>query len=332
MSVAGRSLASETALTLLCPGFAGRRPDWQELLPDDLQLPGLQSLLAGSEYQPYAAIGYERRLAELLGWQAPEDIPLGAYLMAAAEPGVCYACASLVHLRADIGQLRLVDAGRLSVSAAEDAELISDFNRHFFARGVSARAAATGLWQLRLPLIQANTTVLSRVMGASVLERLPVGEGGHELRALMNEIQMLLHEAPVNRARAALDLPVLNGLWIWGVGAAQVSSDRGAVIASIHGGPIAEALARWAGVPWGGAPDSYPSWRCIHAAESGVICVEQLLAPAAYGDVPAWVAAMRKLDEHWFQPLAAALRAGQLGELRIDDGEGLCVRVLPAGA
>jgi hypothetical protein len=41
------------------------------------------------------------------------------------------------------------------------------------------------------------------------------------VRSLVNELQMLLHEHPVNEGRAARGLPPVNSVWLWGIGAAR---------------------------------------------------------------------------------------------------------------
>jgi hypothetical protein len=61
-----------------------------------------------------------------------------------------------------------------------------------------------------------------------VHDSMPAGRDGARIRSLMNEIQMLLHEHPVNRRRErARQLPV-NGWWLWGFGdaPADASAER----------------------------------------------------------------------------------------------------------
>ena len=41
------------------------------------------------------------------------------------------------------------------------------------------------------------------------------------MRRLMTELQMLLHEHPVNEARAARGVPTVNAVWLWGGGEGQ---------------------------------------------------------------------------------------------------------------
>src|SRR5690606_8083595 len=47
---------------------------------------------------------------------------------------------------------------------------------------------------------------------------LPQGRDAPWVRRTMTELQMLLHEHPVNESRAARDKPTVNALWLWGHG------------------------------------------------------------------------------------------------------------------
>jgi hypothetical protein len=57
-------------------------------------------------------------------------------------------------------------------------------------------------------------------IGRNLRELLPGGRDAARVRALVNELQMLLHEHPVNERRASRGAPTMNSLWLWGFGAA----------------------------------------------------------------------------------------------------------------
>jgi hypothetical protein len=44
-----------------------------------------------------------------------------------------------------------------------------------------------------------------------------------------------------------------------------------------------------------------------------LIVLEQLRAPASYGDAATWTARLAALERDWVAPLRAALRAGRIG-------------------
>ncbi len=55
-------------------------------------------------------------------------------------------------------------------------------------------------------------------LGDDLYEHLPEGEAGRRWRALLTEAQVLLHQHPWNRVRAAGGRPAINSLWFWGAG------------------------------------------------------------------------------------------------------------------
>ncbi len=66
--------------------------------------------------------------------------------------------------------------------------------------------------------IDCSTQPPDAAVGRNVHDYMPAGRDGARIRSLMNEVQMLLHEHPVNQRRErAGQLPV-NGWWIWGFG------------------------------------------------------------------------------------------------------------------
>jgi hypothetical protein len=57
----------------------------------------------------------------------------------------------------------------------------------------------------------------------------PQGKDGARLRSLMTELQMVLHDHPVNDERERRGLPTANAIWLWGAGSlenAQTLADR----------------------------------------------------------------------------------------------------------
>jgi hypothetical protein len=55
-------------------------------------------------------------------------------------------------------------------------------------------------------------------LGRNLRELLPSGRDAVRARSLVNDLQMLLHEHPVNERRALRGLPPVNSVWLWGMG------------------------------------------------------------------------------------------------------------------
>jgi hypothetical protein len=86
-----------------------------------------------------------------------------------------------------------------------------------------------------------------QALGEDLLQHLPQGPEGRRWRVLFNEIQVLLHQHPLNRQRAAMGLAPVNSVWLWGGGAlpSLVHSE----LAGVFGDdPLLLALAARAGI------------------------------------------------------------------------------------
>jgi len=136
-----------------------------------------------------------------------------------SRPEGTWACARLVHLATAIEHLRLAP-GSPGVEADESSMLLEHINRHFDGRGFRLHAlAAPGDWLLECDdPIECEGVEPELAAGRSVRDLMPVGRDGGRVRSLVNEIQMLLHEHPVNLDRAAHGRPAINTLWLWGFG------------------------------------------------------------------------------------------------------------------
>jgi hypothetical protein len=130
--------------------------------------------------------------------------------------------------------------------------------------------------------------------------------------ALLNEMQMALHEHPVNETR---ELPV-NSVWLWGAGTLPpaVSGPWRSVSATE---PLALGLARAAGIASRATAGAAHAWLADLPAEGRHLAVLEGAAAA--------------LEEDWFAPLLAALKDGRVGmvTLHVPDA-GACVETTRA--
>jgi len=138
--------------------------------------------------------------------------------LATAAPG-SWCIAQPVHLAAGLDHLRLAPLVQAAPTKDEAGELGACVNSHFGADELTVMAFVHGAWVLRLARsIDCSTQPPDAVVGHNVHDFMPSGRDGARIRSLMNEIQMLLHEHPVNlRRERARQLPV-NGWWLWGFG------------------------------------------------------------------------------------------------------------------
>jgi hypothetical protein len=242
-----------------------------------------------------------------LTWIADTGEPSSGYLLR-ADP---------VHLRADQSSLRLFDSRSFSVTREEAGELTAAFNDFYAERGWRLEAPRPQRWYLSLPSDPGiGTTPIGDVVGQSIEPCLPRGEAAADWHALLNEIQMLFHEHPVNSARELRGEPAINSLWFWGGGglpqALQTRADR---MVTDH--PFGMGLAQQAGIIRGDVPENADEL----LAEAGdgllLLVLDALDGPAQYGDIESWLGGLQQLEQYWFVPLLAAVREGGLSSLDI---------------
>jgi hypothetical protein len=147
-----------------------------------------------------------------------------------AAIGTCSWCiAQPVHLAAGLDHLRLAPLAEAAPTADEASVLGALVGAHFATDELAVAAFVQGAWLLRFPRsIDCSTQPPDAAVGRNVHDFMPAGRDGARIRSLMNEIQMLLHEHPINELRQrARQLPV-NGWWLWGFGDAAADASAGA--------------------------------------------------------------------------------------------------------
>jgi hypothetical protein len=150
----------------------------------------------------------------------------------AAGPG-SWCLAQPVHFAAGLDHLRLAPLAQAAPTEDEASALGALVGSHFATDELSVAAFVQGGWLLRFARsIECSTQPPDAVVGHNVRDFMPAGRDGARIRSLMNEIQMLLHEHPVNQRRERARQLSVNGWWLWGFGEAT-------------GGTSTESVGRW---------------------------------------------------------------------------------------
>jgi len=147
----------------------------------------------------------EQRLSAGLG-------PLRAGSLSDAEP---VWLAEPVHLLLGTQRAALADSQTLALSDSEEQTLFEAALPCLDGSGVTLTRVAPGRWRARLP--EALASVSPAAASSGHLENWwPQDRASRPWRRLLNHIQMVWHEHPVNAARNARGQPVANGLWLYG--------------------------------------------------------------------------------------------------------------------
>jgi len=311
-----------------------------QLLISDLLLPrtdvprleALERLLAKGRRSMHAGTQQEHWLMNRFGVEAEDGAAAASLLADGADPGeACWIRADPVHLRVDRDALVLADSAVFSLNGDEALALAATLNNHFGA-DLPIDVRAPDRWYARLASApHIRCTPLAEARGLPIGEHLPTGPDGMRWHALMNEVQMALHEHPVNAAREARgELPV-NSVWFWGNGALPKTAQRpyNQVLSD-------DALGRGLAIAAGGIGIPLPSganaWLDGAPTEGrALVVLDGLRAGARYGDPEGWAAAAETLERDWIAPLAQGLRSGRIGMLTchlVGGGENLSVETI----
>jgi hypothetical protein len=219
------------------------------------------------------------------------------YADCGAVPGATAFIATPVHYVAEMNNVRLSAAGVLSLSASEALALARDFDRLWQDAGIRLLAGRGGaLYCVTDRPLPATTQDPQQIQGRHIADHLPAGPAAPRLRQLMSEIEMWLFDHPVNRARAAAAQPAVNGLWLWGGGAALAS------LPPLEGWTAGDDLyfkALGAGMPEERA-----------SLGSGVVVIGAAPGTARWGDA----------ESRWLERSAADLRARRIAGIAFSSG------------
>lgn len=167
-------------------------------------------LLAGI-YERLLALFSARKIDAAVAWQAVENPAAHAFWIYATP----------VNMLLGRDSFFLTDPAETNISDDESTALIDSLNQHYAGMGICFYLV-NSVWFLGLddhPNI--TTTPIDLVKGKDVADYFPQGEGALTWHKLQNEIQMLLFNHPINGAREAQGLPIINSLWCYGLGASS---------------------------------------------------------------------------------------------------------------
>ncbi len=210
-----------------------------------------------------------------------------------------------VHLRADRSRLVLVPLPRNDLTPEEIASVQAMLEAHLTCSGFELVSTPTGRWYLhttrRLAL---RTRAPQACAGALDEQHLPAGDDGAELRRLVTEAQMLLHETAFNAAREASGKLAVTGVWPWGNGA-MPAIGRSRYTHACSDDPIVRGIARASGAECAPMPPDAASLTPLPPDAS-------LLVVGSGTDI-----SLADFERNWIDPLTKQIEGGAIVELRL---------------
>jgi hypothetical protein len=232
--------------------------------------------------------------------------------------------ATPVHLIASLTSLHLDRRSLLRLSAQDLATLADDFNRIFADADLTLTPIDSNGFLIRgLENVTVATTEPARALAGDLGASLPAGPGASVLKRLGAELEMWLHDHPVNQARARRgELPV-STLWLWGGGpsprldaganartppqALRSSPDTDLALGS---DPYLIGLWHLQSAERQPLPDTLPKLSTTHPSTQRTVIVTEV-TPALHAN-PQWTIfeVLADLDRRFLVPALTELREG----------------------
>ncbi|MFP4611381.1 MAG: hypothetical protein ACLFQT_10205 [Thiohalophilus sp.] len=303
---------SRLDVTVFVPGLLGPQPVLSQLSSAELpDFTALETALARADVTSDPINDAYAGLFQLFGIapDAAGDYPAAAVCQSVQQLQLEQFClrADPIHLQADMTSAVLRAHQELRLDADEAQQLVDSINQHLHQDGLQLVMGQPHHWYLSLTAApQLQTSPLPSLLLQDINPHLPRGESAAEWRRLMNEIQMLLYDHPVNRQREAEGRLTVNSLWLWGGGH---QPDQSAVRwQQIYTDDwLLDALARFHGVASDDLPESVED--LLENCHGEILLgVDDCLHPLRQQDPFAWVGAVEQFQNLWLQPLLAGLR------------------------
>ena len=212
-----------TRLTVIAPGF--RRG--LSALDTNARLPVLERLVARGEcrQQPVqepnfqALESWQLDLARVLGTQPLPSAPVSAIGAGLAPRDGTWLHAQFLHIAAGLDHLVLVPLrAEQALDEASLTQLHAALAAHVQDDGYDWLSAGSAHFLHTAAQLRIDTCAPDIASRMPMVEAMPRGNDGARLRRLMTELQMQLHEHPLNQRRERSGLLPANGVWLWGSG------------------------------------------------------------------------------------------------------------------
>lgn len=312
---------SDCHITVYVPGLLGPQPALSQLptreLPDlSLLERALSRAVVATDQIDNAYAG----IFQLFGIQpdASGDYPAAAICQSVQQLQLDDFCLRFdpVYLQADMNSAVLRAHHELRLDETEAQQLIASINQHLQEDGLQLVMGQPHHWYLSITTSRdLQTSPLPTLLYQDINPHLPRGEQAGKWRRLMNEIQMLLYDHPVNLQREQQGQLTVNSLWLWGGGTLpakgsvtwqRVYTDDG----------LFDAVARFHDIAADDLPESVE--RLLQDCQGQVLLsMDDCIEPLRNNDLFGWLDAVQQFQSQWLNPLLQALQQNRYHSLTL---------------
>lgn len=286
-----------------------------------LQLPALETILTKSRWTETPQQMLEPWLCQAFGVEKQHDWPIAPIQLQSDSQEIkaensYWLRIDPVFLRIENNHILLADSQIVNISLKEATQLADSINAQFATDGLTILPLLPDRWYLRCDQQpDLRTCLLSEAAGKNINTLMPVGEDSALGNSRINEIQMLLHEHPVNQAREERGELPINSLWLWGGGVLpeMIHTEYSGVWSNQA---FARALATTSKTEYYDLPESADQLlRDGEQTGEQLVVLDALQKYVCYRDAYGWRETLSKLEQNWFSVLLQALKDKRIKQL-----------------
>lgn len=251
------------------------------------------------------------------------DWPIAAIMLHMDAPGLAKASkdfwirADPVHLRIEQNHIMLADSQAFPITEEEAKVLTQDLNHNLADYGCALLPLRPDRWYLQLSKIpDMQTYTLGQVTCRNINNFLPSGIDSSIWHKSFNEIQMLLHEHPINLARESRGELIINSVWLWG-GGKSPQSIQSPYTHVWSDDDFVRTLALVSNTKYAKLPVDTDEWLMTQPQGNHLVVLDSLRGKAKYRNAYGWRETLAAMEKNWFSPLYAALKQGKINQLTI---------------
>lgn len=230
-------------------------------------------------------------------------------------PSAHWVLAEPIECQADHRTVYCLGSAHLHITHEEVVQLLDTLNQHLQADGLHLYAPTPECWLLAMdqPWV-IDAMPLSQVLNQDI-QRCAPKVLAQEWKRLFVELEMLLHQHPVNQAREKKGYPKINACWFSGAGELKVMPPQPQT-AVLSDDPLIRTLGEWASAQTSTLSQDYASAMGWCEKE-----IDHLMVVPAY-------TSLSSFENLWLGPIMDAVSAKKIQHLAIYAGDKVCYDVM----
>lgn len=301
-------------LNLILPGLLWKDVGDIEYLYSNINIKNLDKLIKSSQIKSYN-FTYSDLIYQLMYKNVTMTLAkyLANQICAEYMHEYTFLIAEPTHLRADRDRLLISESELLQLTEDEAKDIISAINSHF-ANELKIFYVAEHIWLIgvKFNLDENNFYPILDIIDENIDDYLPKGANQILFSKILNEIQMLLFNLPLNQERKHGGLLTINSIWMWDKNLCNTHKDIIDLLAKNLVSNNVQLIKL--------KNNKYRSFTGTvtdYLFEDVTIFVDSLYFPCCYRDSNSWMNTIENLDQQIAHVIKSEMDLGKINTLRI---------------